>query len=301
MENLTESLQKLTEPKLTTIQTINFEDILTEQEKADAVDWEIGKAKQNLIFRLTEKGMPLPSIELRIAQTDWNSTIDRAEVLAAANRRKHFRQLLADDQESRKVNDYAKMVNLIQEWDARKFYETIKSHFITRLGTFKGHLWQKDYIRAICLFLSHDARFMDEIGHSFEKGILVKGKSGLGKTEVIRAISANPIRPIKIISILDICDEVKENGFCELNTKERILIDDVGTEPEVINHFGTKVNWFKDFIEKYYLHANGNFSKLLITTNLNPDEFESRYGLRVRSRMREMFNVITLNGQDLRK
>lgn len=282
-------------------QTTNFDDILTEQEKVDAVAWAIGKEKQSLIFRLTEKGMPLPSIELRIAQTDWNEVIDKDEILAAANRRKHFRQLLAEDQESRKVNDYAKMADLINEWDARKFYHTIKAHFITRFGLFKGHLWQKDYIRAICLFLSHDARFQAEMGHSFEKGILVKGKSGLGKTEIIRAISGNPIRPIKIISILDICDEVKENGFCELNTKERILIDDVGTEPEVINHFGTRINWFKDFIEKYYLHANGNFSKLLITTNLTGDDFEARYGLRVRSRMREMFNVITLHGHDLRK
>jgi DNA replication protein DnaC len=208
---------------------------------------------------------------------------------------------LADNQETEKQLNAMQNHNLINEWDARKFYQTIKSHFITRFGLFKGHIWQKDYIRAICLLLSHDARFQAEMNLNFEKGILVKGKSGLGKTEIIRAISANPIRPIKIISILDICDEVKENGFCELNTKERILIDDVGTEPEVINHYGTRINWFKDFIEKYYLHANGNFSKLLITTNLTGDDFEARYGLRVRSRMREMFNVINLAGNDLRK
>ena len=291
----------MTTQKLTTIQTTNFEDILTEQEKEDAVNWAIGKEKQNLIFRLTEKGMPLPSIELRIAQTDWNDAIDKAEILAAANRRKHFRKLLADNQETEKQLTTLQNHNLINEWNARKFYETIKSHFITRFGLFKGHLWQKEYIRAVCLFLSQDIRFQAEMNLNIEKGILVKGKSGLGKTEIIRAIAANPIRPIKIISILDICDEVKENGFCELNTKERILIDDVGTEPEVINHFGTKVNWFKDFIEKYYLHADGNFSKLLITTNLTGDDFEARYGLRVRSRMREMFNVINLAGNDLRK
>lgn len=279
----------------------DFEDILTEQEKADAIAWQIGKEKQNLIFRLTEKGMPLPSIELRIAQTDWNEVINQAEIVAAANRRKHFRQLLAENQETEKQLNNLKNYSLIGEWDAKKFYQTIKEHFINRFGGFKGQIWQKEYIRSVCLMLSEDIRFESEMGFSFEKGILVKGKSGLGKTEITRAISGNPIRPIKIISILDICDEVKENGFCELNTKERVLLDDVGTEPEVINHFGTKVNWFKDFIEKYYLHADGNFSRLMITTNLNAEEFEARYGLRVRSRMREMFNVITLNGQDLRK
>jgi DNA replication protein DnaC len=37
-----------------------------------------------------------------------------------------------------------------------------------------------------------------------------------------------------------------------------------------------------------------------LTTNLKPDEIEQAYGTRVRSRMREMFNVILLTGPDRR-
>jgi hypothetical protein len=280
---------------------MSFEDILTDQEKADAIAWEIGKEKQNLIFRLTEKGMPLPSIELRIAQTDWNSTIDKDKVLAAANRRKHFKQLLEQEQETRRLYSHEKFTRLVKEWDCWKFYETMKDHFVKRFGLFKGKVWQRDYIQAVCWNMAKDEKFETKLNFSFAKGLLIKGESGLGKTEIIRAVADNPVMPIKIISILDIADMVMANGFCEVNMNDRILIDDVGTEPEVINHFGTRINWFKDFIEKYYLQANGNFSKLLITTNLTGDEIERRYGSRVRSRMREMFNVITLNGQDLRK
>jgi DNA replication protein DnaC len=280
---------------------IIYDDILTEHEKADAVAWAIKKEKENRFFRLIEKGMPVESVELRMAQIDWNQEINQAEVLAAANRRKHFRQLLEQEQETEKQLNALQNHNLVKEWDCWKFYDTMKDNFVKRFGVFKGKVWQRQYIQAVCWMMARDGKFETKLKFSFTKGLLVKGISGIGKTEIIRSVSENPVMPIKIISILDISDMVKENGLCDLNMNERILIDDVGTEPEIINHFGTKVNWFKDFIEKYYLHANGNFSKLLITTNLTGDDFEARYGLRVRSRMREMFNVINLAGNDLRK
>ncbi len=38
-----------------------------------------------------------------------------------------------------------------------------------------------------------------------------------------------------------------------------------------------------------------------VTTNLSGDQIEENYGTRVRSRMREMFNMIILPGEDRRK
>ena len=38
-----------------------------------------------------------------------------------------------------------------------------------------------------------------------------------------------------------------------------------------------------------------------ITTNKSVDEIEQMYGTRVRSRMKEMFNMIVLDGKDRRK
>jgi DNA replication protein DnaC len=78
------------------------------------------------------------------------------------------------------------------------------------------------------------------------------------------------------------------------------VIDDVGSEAVPVKYYGTEINWFKDFIETIYLKQT-NYSNVIITTNLGGEEIEKLYGYRVRSRLREMFNVIELTGKDLRK
>jgi hypothetical protein len=100
--------------------------------------------------------------------------------------------------------------------------------------------------------------------------------------------------------MLDVANGVKDGGTFEIQSKQRICLEDVGSEPEVVNHFGTKINWFKDFIESYYL-KNVDFSNLMVTTNLMPADFGKRYGDRVGSRMSEMFNLVFVTGKDLRK
>ena len=42
------------------------------------------------------------------------------------------------------------------------------------------------------------------------------------------------------------------------------------------------------------------FNKLIISTNNSFDELESKYGFRVRSRLKDMFNIIDVDGKDLR-
>jgi len=78
-----------------------------------------------------------------------------------------------------------------------------------------------------------------------------------------------------------------------------LYLDDVGTEEPIVNHYGTKINWFKNFIEMYYL-KNKPFNKLIISTNNSFDEIESKYGFRVRSRIKDMFNIIDVQGKDMR-
>ena len=79
-----------------------------------------------------------------------------------------------------------------------------------------------------------------------------------------------------------------------------ICIDDVGTEEPIVNHYGTKINWFKNFIEGYYAQFN-TYESIIITTNCSFQEIEQKYGGRVRSRMAQMFNVINVEGDDFRK
>lgn len=48
------------------------------------------------------------------------------------------------------------------------------------------------------------------------------------------------------------------------------------------------------------IYKRKDYEKFFITTNLNNEEIELKYGSRVLSRLREMFNVFILEGKDRR-
>ena len=160
----------------------------------------------------------------------------------------------------------------------------------------------KALITAICFFLSNDARFETELGLSFKKGLLIRGISGLGKTFLITCVKDNLLNPVAIFSMLDIAEKIKDEGSFNIRfKKDRIIyLDDVGTEESTINHFGTKINFFKNFLETFYMHHPQDFNRLIISTNSNFNEIEEKYGFRVRSRVKDMFNIIDIKGEDLR-
>ena len=158
----------------------------------------------------------------------------------------------------------------------------------------------KKIITALCFFISSDPRFETVLGYSFKKGLLIRGISGLGKTFLVRCVKDNEIKPITILSMIEIAESVKSEGEFDIRLSDKInYLDDVGTEQHIINHFGTKINFFKNFIETYYLN-NRPFDKLIISTNNNFQELEDKYGFRVRSRLKDMFNVIDVTGKDMR-
>ena len=70
-------------------------------------------------------------------------------------------------------------------------------------------------------------------------------------------------------------------------------------EKDVIS-YGDRINLMEELMLDRYDNKIP-FDQTHITTNLTVDEIESRYGTRVRSRMREMFNLIELHGSDMRK
>src|SRR5690606_17309542 len=78
--------------------------------------------------------------------------------------------------------------------------------------------------------------------------------------------------------------------------------DDLGVEP-MGRHYGQDCNVMGEILlSRYDLFLKSKL-KTHATTNLNAAELEERYGNRVRSRMREMFNLIAFdeNAKDKRK
>lgn len=273
-------------------------DYLTEKEKEFVVRQEALRLENHFRYRMKDKGLLPGDIDGRAAAIDWLAMVDTASVIDSANSRRFWQ--IQEQEKIRQQKEQAENYRKEQKklWDANYFYQVIKRYFVSRTGDFDRS--NMDYIKAVCFFLSDDPRFESELGFSFRKGIMVIGTAGVGKTSTILAVKDNPIYPIYPYSLIDITDKVRSDGYCNLNTNRMILLDDIGSETELVKHYGSEINWFKEFIESYYLH-NQTYQGLIITTNCGGEELEAKYGYRVRSRIREMFNVIQLTGKDLRK
>lgn len=299
MENL--KLQLLAKNlNLTGLDEKPEEDILTPQEKENAIDYEINQAKKHKAWKLAQMGASEEQILAKLASINWFAEIDNIEVLKNANSNKHYAIWQQEQRKKEKEVETNNYLELQKRCNAKYFYNLMAW---TSENTFdKKFILHEDnqpLIRAICFFFSKDVRFKTELKFDLNKGLFIRGVSGLGKTHLFRCIEKNEIRPIDIISMIDITETVKEEGSFNLQQTGVLYLDDVGTEEAVVNHYGTKISWFKNFIELYYL-KNKPFDRLIISTNNSFDEIEAKYGFRVRSRIKDMFNIIDVQGKDMR-
>lgn len=164
----------------------------------------------------------------------------------------------------------------------------------------------------LCAYFSGDESFESIFDGSFKKGIMLHGPVGCGKTKMMEVFQENSFRPFVINPVRVVADEytMKDGGanalikfstmvpaYPQMNFGFDLLgrcFDDIGTEDSKKN-FGNEVNVIQDLLYKVYDNKLlGNFHG---TTNLNGQEIESAYGLRVRDRMKEMFNVINFGKQ----
>lgn len=139
------------------------------------------------------------------------------------------------------------------------------------------------------------------------KGILISGPVGVGKTCLAQLIPK--ILPeehiITHVSCRNIAFEYNQSGVEVISTYAsipKICYDDLGVEAPG-RYYGKDCNTVAEVILSRYdkfIRSKAARSKALhttITTNLNATEIEKRYGERVRSRIREMFNLITFSKQ----
>lgn len=150
-----------------------------------------------------------------------------------------------------------------------------------------------------------------------EKGLLLAGNFGVGKTWLMKLFAKNKRQVYHLHNAKQVADAFEADGeeavrsFVykiknAVNDGARfyqpytgLCLDDIGTEDVKVN-YGNRKNVIGDLIEKRY--ALGNCGIFLhATTNLTADQMKEFYGGRVTSRMREVFNLIALPGQDRRK
>ncbi len=164
---------------------------------------------------------------------------------------------------------------------------------------FKIYKKDKEILLKLCSYFIKDKENCRKFGIDVDKGILLSGPVGCGKTSLMKLLHflvphqrkyvVMPCRNIVFafnhLGYKTIEDYGESSFFC---------FDDMGVEP-MGRHYGKDCNVIGEILlSRYDLFLETNL-KTHATTNLNAEELEDRYGNRVRSRMRELFNLIAFD------
>lgn len=182
-------------------------------------------------------------------------------------------------------------------WLEKKGVELYGNHF---------KILETDYpivYKLIAYFLKDEPTCF-QYGINLNKGILLTGPIGCGKTSLMnlmKYLTATEhkffVKPCRDISFEFIQDGYQiihkySNGKLYQSEPRTYCFDDLGTENN-LKYFGNECNVMAEILlSRYDLFIS---KKLFthITTNLSATEIEKHYGNRVRSRLREMVNLIS--------
>lgn len=154
--------------------------------------------------------------------------------------------------------------------------------------------------KKLLAYAIRDKQLCQSLNLDLSKGLLLVGKIGVGKTTYMQLLPYMLHKQLRYSfeSALDITSDYKEFGeqIIKMYTKPSInirhlCIDDLGLEREV-NHYGNKTNVLGEILYKRHRLLKEQQIYTHGTTNLNAHELSEKYGNRLRSRMREMFNIV---------
>ncbi len=190
--------------------------------------------------------------------------------------------------------------NNMLDYDNNKLQEFLNIKGRMMFGkNFRLHKEDKAVLFVLCCYFIQDHNAGAIIGLDINKGLLISGPVGCGKTSLMKLMPYLGSHKIKyeMIPTRNIVNNFNAAGFEVLekykDTKD-YCFDDLGLEPSGC-HNTKDCNVMEEILlSRYDLFKTKNI-KTHITTNLSADELEARYGSRVRSRLREMFNLISFD------
>ena len=181
-------------------------------------------------------------------------------------------------------------------WLEKKGVELYGNHF---------KILETDYpivYKLIAYFLKDEPTCF-QYGINLNKGILLTGPIGCGKTSLMNLMKyltatehkffVKPCRDISFEFIQDGYQIIHKYSIGKLYQSEprTYCFDDLGTENN-LKYFGNECNVMAEILLSRYDLFISKKLQTHITTNLSATEIEKHYGNRVRSRLREMVNLI---------
>src|SRR3990167_1124463 len=201
-----------------------------------------------------------------------------------------------------KMKEYRE--NLYKEKVYKNYSADELKEMVKKIPGFIIDEFNEAIIWEMCLYFTKDVRCT----LNQKKGLLLYGGVGCGKTTLIKFFNKNQSNSYAVYSVRDISYEygkhgadaiIRYKGLLKVSAPEEyygqkeigVCFDDLGTEIDK-KHFGNESNVMAEiFLNRYDNHKSLE-GKTHVTTNLNTTQLGERYGDRVRSRLREMFNVL---------
>jgi hypothetical protein len=169
---------------------------------------------------------------------------------------------------------------------------------------FEMDAYNKQIIWNLCRYFAGDPNGP----YNLRKGIMLYGPVGCYKTSLMRFFKKNQSNGFVVFHVNDISMKFTKEGheaiqrykgFIETaDVKENfgqkqlgICFDDFGTEVDK-KFYGNESNVMAEIILCRHMDHERLMSKTHFTTNLSADAIQERYGERVKSRLREMVNLV---------
>jgi DNA replication protein DnaC len=166
----------------------------------------------------------------------------------------------------------------------------------------------KPVILQLIAYFLQDEGVAEALGIDLYKGLIITGPVGCGKTSILQIFNAfmPKNRQFLIRSCCNISLDYIEDGHQTIRrytsesfdrqskAPQAIHFDDFGLEKDT-SHFGNTRNVMADILMNRYDYYMECRMLTYLTTNLKGSEVEERYGLRLRSRIRQMCQLISFS------
>jgi DNA replication protein DnaC len=257
---------------------------------------------QEQLQKIGAKQPPLSELykEIELTEEEKNEAIEKA--LFDLRYSKYAEQ---------KSREYYKQVTAPQE--VKRYTAQQLFVFLEQDMNFTIDADNRKIVELICLYFTNDPEF-EKLGFSLEKGIMLYGGVGVGKTHLLNLFRNNQKYSYQVVSCQDVEGIYAKNGpDANQQTGEQglrryfglvslqatnqygqntlgFMFDDLGQEIQNTKYYGTERNVMQEVLSQRY--KNKLFTSTHVTTNLTAEEIKTAYGARVSDRMREMFNII---------